>query len=483
MCRFAFLFIPLAHAWLHSREGDIFSDGTRVRLKCVNWYGAHEELFVSGGFDQQSCGFIADMISEIGANCVRIPLSVQMVRDNPSPPSWAIAGLNQSECRNTTALGVLDCQVDALTCRGMMVILNIHTSAAGWVGSWETTPQGLWHYPGYPTSDWIDSLVVLSERYRDNPMVVGIDIRNEIHDQDGVVITWGQSGDVDRDWKAATLMADAAIRRVNPDILVIVSGLSKSYDLRSMQDLHNYRSKFVFTTHVYPYSWWFTRVSWEPVIWVCIVILCLSVVGICTFGRSTYKIMDSQDSSVYLFVCSGSILVPLLGVLVSVGWIFVTTDLGCSSISGDVNWLLCISCVWLGFVMLTSMVLLSTENVLDWSSLLFWFCTWNIVICCVLIPLSFWFQTYAAVEWDLRRWKSDTIPVWVGEFGAGIGETTKQWQWLLRAIQGRHFAYWAINGRRWKNQTSSWDAEGFGLLTPDYASIRDVNWTRTIFKN
>jgi hypothetical protein len=282
-----------------------------------------------------------------------------------------------------------------------MVILNNHNSAAGWVGSWETVPQGLWHYPGYPTSDWVDSLVVLSERYRDNPLVVGMDIRNEIHDQDGIVITWGQSGDTDRDWKAATLMADAAIRKVNPDVLVIVSGLSKSYDLRSMQDLHNYRSKFVFTTHVYPYSWWFTRVWWEPVIWVCIVVLSLSVVGMCAFGRSTYKIMDSHDSSVYLCVCSGSILVPILGVLVSVGWIYVTTDLGCSSISGDVNWLLCISCVWLGFVMLSSMVLLSTENVLDWSSLLFWFCAWNIVICLVLIPLSFWFQTYAAVEWDL----------------------------------------------------------------------------------
>ena len=35
--------------------------------------------------------------------------------------------------------------------------------------------------------------------------MVGIDIRNEIHDQDGVVITWGRSNDTDSDWKVATM--------------------------------------------------------------------------------------------------------------------------------------------------------------------------------------------------------------------------------------------------------------------------------------
>ena len=67
---------------------------------------------------------------------------------------------------------------------------------------------------------------------------------------------------MDSDGKAATVLADAAIREANPEVLVIVSGLSRSYDLRGMQDLQNYRSKYVFTTHVYPSSWWFTDVNW-----------------------------------------------------------------------------------------------------------------------------------------------------------------------------------------------------------------------------
>jgi hypothetical protein len=37
--------------------------------------------------------------------------------------------------------------------------------------------------PGFPTADWIASLRNISKRYCRNPLVVGMDIRNEIHDQ------------------------------------------------------------------------------------------------------------------------------------------------------------------------------------------------------------------------------------------------------------------------------------------------------------
>ena len=113
---------------------------------------------------------------------------------------------------------------------------------------------------------WATSLSVIDSRYRSDPLVVRIDIRNEIHDQDDTVITWGQSDDDDSDWKAATLFADAVIRQANPEVFVIVSGLSHVYDLRGMQDLQNYRSRYVFTTHVYTFSWWFTSVNWGLVL-------------------------------------------------------------------------------------------------------------------------------------------------------------------------------------------------------------------------
>ena len=112
--------LPLVSAWLYSSGGDIRSESTYlpVRLRCVNWYGAHMESFVAVGLDKRSCGAMADSIVSIGANCVRIPLSVELVIQNPTPNALAIAGIDRSQCNVSTALDVLDCQVRALTERG-----------------------------------------------------------------------------------------------------------------------------------------------------------------------------------------------------------------------------------------------------------------------------------------------------------------------------------------------------------------------------
>ena len=86
-----FAVLPLVRAWLYSQGKNIRSDTTHspVRLRCINWYGAHMDTFVAGGLDTRSCGDIAETILSIGANCVRIPLSVHLVLHNPSPPASA----------------------------------------------------------------------------------------------------------------------------------------------------------------------------------------------------------------------------------------------------------------------------------------------------------------------------------------------------------------------------------------------------------
>ena len=87
---------------------------------------------------------------------MRIPLSVELVVKNPVVNKSVIPGLNTSECPRDgervgwTALEVLDCQVEQLTRRDVMVILNIHNSFAGWVGANERVPQGLWHSERFP---------------------------------------------------------------------------------------------------------------------------------------------------------------------------------------------------------------------------------------------------------------------------------------------------------------------------------------------
>lgn len=477
--------LPLVHAWLYSSGTEIRSVTTHlpVRLHCINWYGAHMQTFVSGGLDKRSCGAIADSIVGIGANCVRIPLSVQLVLENPSPNAADVAGLNVSECNVSTALDVLDCQVRELTRRGLMVILNNHNSFAGWVGANERVPQGLWHTERFPTRDWVASLSALASRYRDDPLVVGIDTRNEIHDQDGTVITWGRSNDTDSDWKAATLLADAAIREANPEVLVIVSGLSRAYDLRGMQDLQNYRSKYVFTTHVYTFSWWFTSVNWVLILALSIIFITINLAVVYYLHRKQHILCPYTAVRKYRltwsYALAGAVLLPTYAVVVSLVWIEQAKQVGCSSIADDATPTLYLGIFSLLVVGVAWLVLATHENVMCWSRLLIFLCLWNACLGTVQVGLSIFYQTYWSVLWDLRRWKSRNIPVWVGEFGTVVGDTSVAWGWLMFYVRDMHYSYWPLNGCKQPFGTLKNDT--YGILDCDWVTVRDVNWTKTIF--
>ena len=482
--------LPPVHAWLNSSGTAIVSTATRdpVRLRCVNWYGAHMEGFVAVGLDKRSCGAISDSIVSIGANCVRIPLSVELVVLNPAPNASAIAGIDRSQCNVSTALDVLDCQVSALTQRGLMVVLNNHVSFAGWVGAGETVPQGLWHSARFPTRDWVASLASLAARYRRNELVVGIDIRNEIHDQDGTVITWGKTDDPDSDWKAATVLADAAIRGANPDVLVIVSGLCMSYDLRAMQDLDNYRSKYVFTTHVYTFSWWFTDVNWMLILSLSLVFIAANLAVILCLCHKQQRLRQyiqvRKQRPTWSYVVAGAVLLPVYALVVSLVWIHEAEHVGCSSIAEDANATLYLGIVGLVAVALAYGVLATHENVMCWGRLLKYFCLWNVCLGTLQLGLCVFYQTYWAVLWDLRRWHSSSIPVWVGEFGTVVGDTSVAWGWLMRYIRDMHYAYWPLNGCSQSEtfmETFMNVSNGYGILQCDSSTIRNVNWTRTIF--
>jgi endoglucanase len=160
--------------------------GKPVHLKCVNWYGAHQELFSVGGLERQSIRNISRQIVRMGSNCVRLPLSIDLVRDNPPVLRSTIQAVDAAECPGVEmihGMELLDCVIHHLTAEGLMIILNNHVSKAGWVGTNTSNRQGLWNLPGYPTSAWVQSLYNISARYRDNHLFVGVDIRNEIHDQ------------------------------------------------------------------------------------------------------------------------------------------------------------------------------------------------------------------------------------------------------------------------------------------------------------
>ena len=109
-----------------------------------------------------------------------------------------------------------------------------------------------------------------------------------------------------------------------------------------------------------------------------------------------------------------------------------------------------------------------------------YFCMWNVCLGLLQAGISVFYQTYWAVQWELRRWESKNIPVWVGEFGTVVGDTSVAWGWLLTYVRDMHYAYWPLNGCSQSEMLMN-HSDGYAILECDSVTIRNVNWTKTIF--
>lgn len=247
--------------------------GERVKWSCVNWYGAYSETSVVGGAEVRPIRQIVDRIVHLGFNCVRLCYSTQAHLENPLIEAVHIAA--NPVFFGKRFLDVWDATVDALTDAGLMVIINNQVHKSGWCCHF-TQVEGLWYQPDYPESVWIDSLVNMTLRHRSNPLVVAIDLRNEVHDYEDTVLTWGDGNPL-TDWAAAATRAGNAVLAANPDVLIVVMALCFGMELRPAR-AHPIRldlpDRVVYQTHNYlEYQLWSlisqSFVSWQTVRLVC----------------------------------------------------------------------------------------------------------------------------------------------------------------------------------------------------------------------
>jgi len=224
--------------------------GERVKWSCVSWYGAYSTTHAVGGLEVRKMDEIVDRIVELGFNCVRMMYSTQGWKTDPLIADDVVSA--NPELRGKRFQEVFDLTIEAMTNKGLMVIINNHNSKSGWCCHY-SQDEGLWYVPEYPEEDWIASLVFLAERYRNNPMVVAIDLRNEVHDYQDTHLTWG-GGNEKTDWAAAAVRAGNEVLAVSPDVLIVVMAMCFGMDLRPMRDMPlkmTHPNRIVYQTHNY----------------------------------------------------------------------------------------------------------------------------------------------------------------------------------------------------------------------------------------
>jgi hypothetical protein len=336
---------------------------------------------------------------------------------------------------------------------------------------------------------WLACLEHMAQRYKHNLLVVGMDIRNEIHDQDGITITWGRSDDIRTDWKSASSFADGVIEAVNPNMLIIVSGLCYGYDFDDMirspgPENALIRHKLVYTSHVYISALWWTQLLWT---WISVLATFLLFFGLILSARQ-YRWLkrierpDATDWFLYLVSSVGPFM--LLWVVLIMAYYTILTHVGCSAYVEHLR-------VWTWFLMfmvvlsIVCTIYLKVLYEIDPSRI---WCFLFGLACCAhalgFIILAIISQTYWMVENELHAWTNMPVPLWIGEFGAMWNNDTPIWNHLLDFIKNHNldFAYWALNGAIWSSEKREYVDEPFGLLDMNYDEVRNPTLVSRLFR-
>ncbi len=240
-------FVPPLHT-----EGRHIKDaaGAEVVLTGFNWSGAEGPDFVPSGLDRMDVGDIARLLSTNGFNSVRLVWSSALVETNPVVAAERLAA--NPRLVGMHALEVLDAVVEALGDAGVLVILNNHIGDAMWCCQ-VTDDNVLWYNDRYPETAWIDDWRAIVARYRDNPAVIGADLRNEPR----LFAGWGDSAGIELDWASAAERGGEAVLSVDPDLLIVVEGLNFGRDLQGVAArpiVLSVAGRLVYSAHDYPWS-------------------------------------------------------------------------------------------------------------------------------------------------------------------------------------------------------------------------------------
>ncbi|CAD7972812.1 unnamed protein product [Amoebophrya sp. A120] len=272
-------------------------NGNAVRLRCVNWSGAQLEQYSVGGLNVQKLETIVLAIRKLHFNCVRlvysldlfyekhpVPFANHTLRANPElltvtpkipqpetddleivknhlPES--LPPFRKSKYVLEPYQQLFFKTVEAITDQGLLIILNNHNSDAGWCCN-EFDGNGFWYTKEYPTAIWVDHLRQITKDFKDNKLVVGIDLRNEIRDALDLTTEHPQwfSKNADVDWGTAALQGGLAVQKENADLLIVVGGVWYNTFLCEVDKLPIHKllpNKVVYTSHTY--SWFSHRLQ------------------------------------------------------------------------------------------------------------------------------------------------------------------------------------------------------------------------------
>ena len=253
--------------WLHAVGSRLYDkDGNEVWLTGANWFGFNCSERCAHYLWSADCDDLLREVSDRGINIIRFPVSTEVLYE------WMIgepkqltgggmqAAYNPPKDEDDGNGGIIKAGtygsinkefveadgktlVDTLTafdiilgkCKkyGIKAFIDVHSPHADNSGH----VYNLWYGKEMSDSDimvttdiWIDTLVWMADRYKNDDTLLGFDLENEPHGkgQEGALAAkWDGSTDENNWAYAATRCADAILDK-NPNALILIEGVEQS---------------------------------------------------------------------------------------------------------------------------------------------------------------------------------------------------------------------------------------------------------------
>jgi len=187
--------------------------GRTVVLQGVNWFGFETSAHLVHGLWTRDYRDVLAQVRRLGFNTIRLPFSLAAVHSRAAVGGADFSGGKNAALRGATPLEAMDAIVAEAGRQGLLILLDNHSHAD------DAYTEGLWYGRGWSEDEWVATWKLLARRYRDQPNVIGADLKNEPHGE----ATWGTGGPTD--WRRAAERAGDAVLAIAPRWLIVVEGV------------------------------------------------------------------------------------------------------------------------------------------------------------------------------------------------------------------------------------------------------------------
>lgn len=248
--------------WLHAEGSKLYdSQGNQVWLTGANWFGMNCTENFPHGLWSADVDKLLSSVADHGINIIRFPVSTELLLSWMNGEPLECIGLNAKDTPDYSfnpdfcdengetmdSMGVFDVIIQKMKKYGIKALIDVHSPASHNSGHnynlWyyessaaDADNMAVGHYSGEEiTFDmWVDSLVWLADKYKNDDTIVAYDLKNEPHGKRGYngttcpsdIAKWDDSTDLNN-WAYSATVCGNAILDVNPNALILIEGVEQ----------------------------------------------------------------------------------------------------------------------------------------------------------------------------------------------------------------------------------------------------------------